>query len=66
MSSSMFRKKSRANVRSHRAQWFAKAGTPQLTRCPNPACGAVKPRQVVCPECGQYRGRQVLRPRNRG
>ncbi|WP_232236167.1 50S ribosomal protein L32 [Nocardia sp. BMG51109] len=66
MSSSMFRRRSRANVRAHRARWLAQAGTPQLTRCPDPACGAVVPRHTACPECGRYQGRQVLRPRKRG
>jgi len=24
-------------------------------------CGALKPRHAVCPECGTYKGRQVLK-----
>ncbi|MBF6329940.1 50S ribosomal protein L32 [Nocardia transvalensis] len=59
----MFRKKSRANVRAHRARWLANVDPPQLMRCPNPACGRAKPRHMVCPSCGQYQGRQVIRPR---
>jgi large subunit ribosomal protein L32 len=58
MSSSMFRKKSRANARHHRAQW--KATPPRLAPCP--ACGERKPPHYACPACGQYRGRQVLPP----
>ena len=65
MSSSMFRKKSRANVRAHRARWRSKIDLPQLTRCDNPDCGEVKPRHIACPACGRYRGRQVLRTRKR-
>lgn len=29
-----------------------------LTKCP--ACGAAKLMHHVCPECGKYKGRQVL------
>ncbi|WP_083933520.1 50S ribosomal protein L32 [Sciscionella marina] len=57
MSSSMFRKKSRARVRRHRARWKAKAVAPQLTRCP--ACGAPTPAHHACPACGTYRGRSI-------
>lgn len=60
MAASGFRKKSRANTRSRRAQW--KAPMPRLGRCPNPACGELKPQHVACPTCGHYKGRQALRP----
>nr|WP_240437590.1 50S ribosomal protein L32 [Sciscionella marina] len=53
----MFRKKSRARVRRHRARWKAKAVAPQLTRCP--ACGAPTPAHHACPACGTYRGRSI-------
>ncbi|SMC48100.1 large subunit ribosomal protein L32 [Kibdelosporangium aridum] len=62
MSSSMFRKKSRANVRHHRAQWNKAISVPQLTTCPNRACGKPIPPHIACPACGQYRGRQVTAP----
>ncbi|WP_425570553.1 50S ribosomal protein L32 [Pseudonocardia adelaidensis] len=62
MSSSMFRKKSRSRVRHHRAQWHRRMSVPQLAPCPNPRCRQVKPAHVLCPACGQHRGRQVLSP----
>jgi large subunit ribosomal protein L32 len=31
---------------------------PQLMTCP--ACGERKPTHLVCPNCGTYRGRQVI------
>nr|WP_084211256.1 50S ribosomal protein L32 [Pseudonocardia acaciae] len=58
----MFRKKSRARVRHHRARWNAKISAPRLTRCRNPACGEPKPQHMACPACGQYKGRQVIDP----
>jgi large subunit ribosomal protein L32 len=54
------RKMSRSNTRSRRAQW--KATAPTLVTCSNRACRAVKPPHVACPTCGQYDGRQVIRP----
>lgn len=62
MSSSMFRKKSRARVRHHRAQWRGRVSVPALMTCPNAACGEPKPLHTACPNCGQYKGRQVHRP----
>ncbi|WP_132877257.1 50S ribosomal protein L32 [Tamaricihabitans halophyticus] len=58
MASSGFRRKSRANTRARRSQW--KAVAPRLTPCPNRSCRKLKPRQIACPGCGQYNGRQVL------
>ena len=52
------RKTSRSNTRSRRAQW--KATAPNLTKCPNRACGAAKLPHTACGNCGQYDGRQVL------
>ncbi|SEF17314.1 50S ribosomal protein L32 [Jiangella alba] len=63
MSSSMFRRKSRSNVRHHRAQWRRAIAVPRLVTCPNPACSEPVPAHTACPSCGQYRGRQVLPPR---
>lgn len=62
MSSSMFRRRSRARVRRHRAQWRWISAVP-LTRCANPACGELTPKHQACPACGRYQGRQVLPPR---
>jgi len=36
---------------------------PQLSPCPS--CRALIPQYQACPHCGQYRGRQVLRMRQR-
>lgn len=34
------------------------SGMSQYTKCSN--CGAARLSHAVCPECGQYRGRQVI------
>ena len=52
------RKMSRSNTRSRRSQW--KTTVPTLATCPNRACGALKPPHLACPNCGQYKGRQVV------
>ncbi len=52
------RKMSRSNTRSRRSQW--KATVPTLAACPNGACGQLKPPHELCPNCGQYKGRQVV------
>ena len=52
------RKMSRSNTRSRRSQW--KATVPTLATCPTRACGQLKPPHEVCPNCGQYKGRQVV------
>jgi large subunit ribosomal protein L32 len=54
------RKMSRSNTRSRRAQW--KATAPNLVACPNRACRGMKLPHTVCPNCGTYDGRQVVRP----
>ena len=50
------RKKSKMRVRMRRAH--IKADIAQVSDCPN--CGAAKRSHRVCPECGYYRGQQVL------
>jgi large subunit ribosomal protein L32 len=52
------RRLSRANSRARRSQWKATVAT--LAPCPNRACGQLKPPHQVCPNCGQYKGRQVV------
>jgi large subunit ribosomal protein L32 len=54
------RRMSRSNTRSRRAQW--KASAPTLVACNNRACREPKLQHVACPVCGQYDGRQVVRP----
>jgi len=49
---------SRSNTRARRSQW--KTSVPTLATCSNRACGELKPPHVVCPNCGQYDGRQVV------
>jgi len=49
---------SRSNTRARRSQW--KTTVPTLVACSNRACGELKPPHVVCPNCGQYDGRQVV------
>ncbi|MGH3620869.1 MAG: 50S ribosomal protein L32 [Sciscionella sp.] len=54
------RRMSRSNTRSRRSQW--KTSAPNLVACSNRACRQPKPQHVACPTCGQYAGRQVVRP----
>jgi large subunit ribosomal protein L32 len=49
---------SRSNTRARRSQW--KTTAPTLVVCSNRACGELKPPHIVCPNCGQYDGRQVV------
>lgn len=50
------RKMSHARQASRRANW--KLTAPTLVECPH--CHTPKPPHQVCPNCGQYRGRQVV------
>ncbi|MBM3723187.1 MAG: 50S ribosomal protein L32 [Actinobacteria bacterium] len=53
------RKTSRSNTRHRRSAW--KTTPPTLAMC---ECGRTKKlSHQVCPECGRYRGRQVLPPK---
>ncbi len=52
------RKKSRSNTHSRRSQW--KTTAPTLVTCSNRACGEMHLPHTVCPNCGQYDGRQVV------
>ncbi len=54
------RRMSRSNTRSRRSQW--KATAPTLVTCPNRACRQLKLPHVLCPSCGTYDGRRVVRP----
>lgn len=47
-------KTSRANTRTRRSQWKAKAAA--TVACPN--CGARMLPHMACPSCGFYHGRQ--------
>jgi len=50
------RKVSKMRLRTRKAanRWHA----PSLSKCPQ--CGAKVRAHVACPECGYYKGRQVL------
>lgn len=48
--------KSRKNKR--RSHW--KAQSPTLTKCSQ--CHQPKPSHTVCPNCGYYAGREVVKP----
>ncbi|MFH1728584.1 MAG: 50S ribosomal protein L32 [Pseudomonadota bacterium] len=52
------RKKSKSRSGMRQAHDFLKIKSP--SHCANPACGEpIKP-HVVCPSCGQYKGKLVL------
>ena len=50
------RKHSKARTHKRRAHHHLRPESPSL--CPN--CGAAKRSHRACPECGQYRGREVI------
>ncbi len=52
------RKTSKARKRKRRTHW--KAHVPALTRCSH--CHQPKPPHTVCPNCGYYAGREVIKP----
>ena len=51
------RRMSRSNTRSRRSQW--KASLPAYSTCKR--CKQAKLPHVVCPTCGTYAGREVIR-----
>lgn len=51
------RKTSKARKRKRRTHW--KLASPAVTKCAN--CGQSKMPHSVCPSCGYYAGREVLR-----
>ncbi|MFA5785490.1 MAG: 50S ribosomal protein L32 [Actinomycetota bacterium] len=51
------RHKSRAKAHSHKANWRARAATYSL--CPQ--CHQAKLPHRICPTCGSYAGREVLK-----
>ncbi len=54
------KKMPRSYTRSRRAQW--KLRGPKLVNCPN--CGEPRLPHQVCPNCGYYKGRQVVETRS--
>jgi large subunit ribosomal protein L32 len=51
------RRRSKARKRSHKANW--KAVAPNLVPCTN--CGSKIYSHHACPDCGYYKGRQVIK-----
>ncbi|MBC7331445.1 MAG: 50S ribosomal protein L32 [Synergistetes bacterium] len=52
------RKTSRARRDRRFAQWLRRIKTPTLSVCSH--CGEIIPAYRVCPECGYYKGREVI------
>ncbi len=50
------RKQSKQRTNTRYSQW--KLNTPNLVECPN--CKSLIKSHEVCPNCGQYNGKQVL------
>ena len=53
------RRTSKSRKRKRRAHW--KATAPTLTECSH--CHHPKAPHVVCPNCGYYAGREVIKPK---
>lgn len=51
------RRASKARKRKRRANW--KLSSPAMTKCSH--CGQLKQPHSVCPNCGFYAGREVVR-----
>ncbi|WP_084696251.1 50S ribosomal protein L32 [Salisaeta longa] len=52
------RRHSKSRSRKRRSQYYNELKAPQLMECNN--CGHPKVMHRACPECGYYRGRQVV------
>ena len=52
------RRTSKARKRKRRTHY--KAATPSVTKCSH--CHQAKPPHVVCPHCGYYAGREIVKP----
>ncbi len=44
--------------RKHKRRTHWKLFAPTLVKCDN--CGSLKKPHVVCPECGMYKGKQII------
>lgn len=52
------RKKGKSRTRSRKAQWL-RMSAPALAKCTN--CRETMRPHRVCPHCGQYKGREVIK-----
>ncbi len=52
------RRTSKAKKNKRRTHW--KASSPALTKCSH--CHQPKQPHIVCPNCGYYAGREVIKP----
>jgi large subunit ribosomal protein L32 len=53
------KKKSKSRTKMRLSQYYNSLKLPNLAYCES--CGHYIPRHRVCPYCGKYRGRQVLK-----
>ncbi|HOO55971.1 MAG TPA: 50S ribosomal protein L32 [bacterium] len=51
-------KRSRSNVKSHKANWKSKLQAPTLVDCPQ--CFSKKMIHRACTNCGYYKGKTVI------
>ena len=54
------RRHSKSRTRKRRAKYYNSIDLPQMMDCPN--CDTPKVMHRACPQCGHYRGRQVVEP----
>ena len=52
------RKHSKSRTSKRRAEYYNSVAAPQLMECPN--CSTPKMLHRACPNCGHYRGREVV------
>lgn len=52
------RKHSKSRTSKRRANYYNSVSAPQMMECPN--CGTPKMLHRACPNCGHYRGREVV------
>ncbi len=52
-------KKKISKVRGRTRRGHFKTTLPQLSKCPN--CGTPKRSHTICPECGWYKGKKIIK-----
>jgi large subunit ribosomal protein L32 len=53
------KKRSKSRILSRRSHWALEA--PNLITCPNPKCEEPMLPHMVCPSCGEYKGRNYFK-----